>query len=206
MDSNIVEKTREKLAKYEERHESILQAAIKLFNDRGYAGTTTASIAKEAGVVEKTMFNHYANKQTLFDACVEAILGQLNQMYQQELKGEKEDGPVFLWALAKAYVKFASNNPDKFMFLLHLYSYRRVPPAIDDKFREYVEIMLDQIESEIKAMQNKGVIKSREHPRVLAGFFFSQYFNVVFLNEFLSEGLFNEDVAINLINRILEID
>jgi len=204
MDSNIVEKAREKLAKYEERHESILEAAMKLFNERGYAGTTTASIAKEAGVVEKTIFNHYANKQTLFDACVEAILEELTQMCQQELEDENEDGTAFLWTLVKSYVKFARNNPNKFMFLVHLYSYRCVP-AIDEKFKEYMENRLDEIESAIRAMQDKGVIKSQDHPRVLAGVFFSQYFNIIFLNEFMPKGVFNEDVAIKLVKRVMEL-
>ena len=64
--------------KYEERHENVLEAAIKLFNNKGYAGITTASIAKKAGVVGKTMFNRYADNQALFDACVgvrEKMLG-----------------------------------------------------------------------------------------------------------------------------------
>ncbi len=65
---------------------------------------------------------------------------------------------------------------------------------------------LDEIESVIRTMQDKRVIKSQDHPRVLAGVFFTQYFNIIFLNEFMPEGAFNEDVAINLVKKIMEID
>ena len=53
---NIVEKTKERLIQYEERHQAILNAAMGLFIAKGYTGTTTASIAREAGVTEKTMY------------------------------------------------------------------------------------------------------------------------------------------------------
>ena len=83
--SNIVEKTKEKLVEYEKRHQAILNAAMRLFNAKGYAATTTASIAKEAGVTEKTMYRHFKNKEVLFGACVSSITEDIAALWQDAL-------------------------------------------------------------------------------------------------------------------------
>ena len=44
------------------------QAAVELFCERGYDGTTAAEIAVRAGVTERTFFRHFADKrEVLFD-------------------------------------------------------------------------------------------------------------------------------------------
>ena len=52
----------------------ILGAAHRLFLDRGYAGTTLASIAQEAGVVVETIYRAYGSKAELFKAVVRAAV------------------------------------------------------------------------------------------------------------------------------------
>jgi AcrR family transcriptional regulator len=49
-----------------EKQRHILEAAERLFAGGGYAQTSTASIAREAGVTEKTLFKHFPTKQDLF--------------------------------------------------------------------------------------------------------------------------------------------
>jgi AcrR family transcriptional regulator len=48
------------------KQRDILQAAEKLFSDQGFAATSTAAIAREAGVTEKTLFKHFPTKVDLF--------------------------------------------------------------------------------------------------------------------------------------------
>jgi len=205
MDSNIIEKTKEKLAEYEERHEKILQAAIKLFNENGYPGTTTASIAKKAGVTEKTMYRHYQNKMILFRECILSIVAELTDLWQKELKEDDGNGTAYLKAIAASYVNFVRNNPDKSMFMVHLYSYRAIP-ELDKGFKEFVDSRINDTEKIIGAMQKKGTIKSSIHPRVLAGIFIGQYFSVVFLSEFVKPELLNEDIVLELVNNVMKIN
>src|SRR6478752_8442445 len=47
------------------KQEAIVEAAIKLFAEKGYANTSTAEIAKVAEVSEGTIFKHYRTKDTL---------------------------------------------------------------------------------------------------------------------------------------------
>jgi AcrR family transcriptional regulator len=52
----------------------IVEAAGRLFLDRGYSGTTMAAIAAEAGVVVETVYRAFDGKASLFGAVVEAAL------------------------------------------------------------------------------------------------------------------------------------
>lgn len=46
----------------------MLQAAMELFTERGFAQTTAADIAERAGVTERTFFRYFADKrEVLFD-------------------------------------------------------------------------------------------------------------------------------------------
>ena len=47
------------------RREKIMQAALLLFSENGYADTSTKLIAKEADVSEALIFKHFANKDKL---------------------------------------------------------------------------------------------------------------------------------------------
>ena len=48
-----------------DKREKVLNAALKLFTERGIDSTSTASIAKEAGVGTGTVFHHFENKATV---------------------------------------------------------------------------------------------------------------------------------------------
>ncbi|WP_373897596.1 TetR/AcrR family transcriptional regulator [Haloimpatiens sp. FM7315] len=49
----------------ENRENDILNAAIKIFSERGYNAARTCDIAKEAGVSEGTVFRYFKNKDEL---------------------------------------------------------------------------------------------------------------------------------------------
>jgi AcrR family transcriptional regulator len=72
----------------------ILQAAARVFAQKGYARATTRALAAAAGVNEVTLFRHFGSKQGLFAAIIEAYAGpalatamsaQLSGDYRQDL-------------------------------------------------------------------------------------------------------------------------
>ncbi|NLY82592.1 MAG: TetR/AcrR family transcriptional regulator [Clostridiales bacterium] len=60
--------------KKEERKQQILETAIKLFAEKGYKGTTTLQIAKQAEITEVTLFRHFSSKQEILLEGIEPIL------------------------------------------------------------------------------------------------------------------------------------
>jgi AcrR family transcriptional regulator len=56
----------------EERRRVIVEAALALFSQKGFRGTTTKEIAESAGCSEATIFKHFATKDELYSAILEA--------------------------------------------------------------------------------------------------------------------------------------
>jgi AcrR family transcriptional regulator len=55
-----------------ETKQQLLDAATKVFSQRGFARATTKEIAQVAGVAEGTIYRHFADKQDLFYAAFSA--------------------------------------------------------------------------------------------------------------------------------------
>ncbi|MBB5323911.1 AcrR family transcriptional regulator [Anoxybacillus tepidamans] len=69
-------KFNEEDGKWSEKQIKILEAAIEMFAEKGYAATSTSEIAKRAGVAEGTIFRHYKTKKDLLLAIVMPTLFQ----------------------------------------------------------------------------------------------------------------------------------
>ncbi|MBB2971080.1 TetR/AcrR family transcriptional regulator [Mesorhizobium sp. RMAD-H1] len=61
------------------RH-SILDAAARTFCRDGFAGASIDVIAAEAGVSRQTIYNHYRDKEMLFGAVVDEMMGRMNAL------------------------------------------------------------------------------------------------------------------------------
>src|SRR5664279_712860 len=54
-----------------ERRAAIVQAAIKLFAERGFRGTTTRELAAAVGVSEPVLYEHFRTKRDLYAAIID---------------------------------------------------------------------------------------------------------------------------------------
>ncbi len=52
--------------------EAILDAALEVFRERGYEGTTIPAIAHRAGIAQGTLYNYFPSKEKLLFACARA--------------------------------------------------------------------------------------------------------------------------------------
>lgn len=57
--------------------EHILRAAIEAFSARGYDGTTTAAVARAAGVTQPLVHHHFGSKEGLFIATLDSLFEPL---------------------------------------------------------------------------------------------------------------------------------
>lgn len=64
------------------RRADILEAAIKVFSEKGIRQATTKEIAETADIAEGTIYNYFANKDDLISAVLE---------YLGDIEGRKED-------------------------------------------------------------------------------------------------------------------
>jgi len=56
------------------RKQQILEAALTIFSEKGFAAAKTAEIARSAGVSEGTIYNYFKNKRELFVAVIKNFI------------------------------------------------------------------------------------------------------------------------------------
>ena len=60
--------------------DSVVDAAVKIFVERGYDGTSMADIAKALGVHKSSLYHHVSGKEQLLDDAVKRALNALHGM------------------------------------------------------------------------------------------------------------------------------
>lgn len=85
---------------------SILDAAERLFADRGYDGASVRDIAKAAGAQIASVSFHHGSKETLFERVVERRASELAQLRLDALAAAKAtDQPLTLKAILAAFLR-----------------------------------------------------------------------------------------------------
>ncbi len=70
------------------KEEMILQAAIKLFSEKGFDAATSKEIAREAGIAEGTIFNYFKTKKDILSAILVSLINLVSEKIV--LKGIKD--------------------------------------------------------------------------------------------------------------------
>jgi len=70
--------------------QKIIDAALKIFSEKGYVGATTMAIAEEAGLSEKTLFRRFKSKENLFNMTVIAKGQQMQKFFDESVLEDKE--------------------------------------------------------------------------------------------------------------------
>jgi AcrR family transcriptional regulator len=71
----------------EERRRAIVEAALRVFSAGSYAGSTTAEIAREAGVSEPVLYRHFVSKRDLWVACLEVAWEEFRDGFDAAIAG-----------------------------------------------------------------------------------------------------------------------
>ncbi len=79
-----------------EKREKLLAAALKLFVEKGAQNTSTAEIAREAGIAAGTLFLYFPTKQELLDALVLEIARGQTENITARLRPELSARESFL--------------------------------------------------------------------------------------------------------------
>lgn len=96
--------------------QDILNAALQVFIKKGYKGTTTLDIAKEAGVAEVTLFRHFNTKENIFMSAIEPILlDSFNDSIKQAKNLKKNEK---IKHILKERITFISDNKDVINLIL----------------------------------------------------------------------------------------
>ena len=103
-----------------ERKAAIVDAAIKLFSEKGFRGTTTRELAAAVGVSEPVLYQHFQTKSDLYAAIIIKTKSQDAQRFTEELEiylaGADDRG--FFTFLANQILDFYEKDPTYLRLLL----------------------------------------------------------------------------------------
>jgi AcrR family transcriptional regulator len=68
-----------------ERRQALIEAAIRVFTEGSYRGTTTAEIARAAGVSEPILYRHFASKRDLYLAALDHVWAEAQAGWERAL-------------------------------------------------------------------------------------------------------------------------
>ena len=87
--------------------QKIIDSAIKVFSERGYAGATTMDIAQESGFSEKTLFRKFKTKENLFNMTILQKGMEMGKFFEESVLVDKKfkDKRDFLETLMKNFRK-----------------------------------------------------------------------------------------------------
>ena len=83
---------------------AVLDAAQRLYGERGYADVALEEIARTAGVTRGALYHHFANREGLFTAVLERVQQQVAERVQQAAQAAGEDAWEQLVAGCRAFL------------------------------------------------------------------------------------------------------
>ncbi len=84
-----------------ERRALVLDCALRAFARGTYRGTTTAEIARAAGVTEPVLYRHFPSKRALYIACMDEAWEHTQRRWEEAIEAEP-DPAEWLPAMGRA--------------------------------------------------------------------------------------------------------
>jgi AcrR family transcriptional regulator len=112
------------------RREAIFNAALKLFRQRGFHGTSINDIGKAAGVTGPALYRHFSSKGEVLAEAIREGARRISAAARAAVSQEGLDPGEILEALVRAYVEVALESPD--IYAAYVLESRHLP----DEFRK----------------------------------------------------------------------
>jgi AcrR family transcriptional regulator len=155
----------------DKRREQILQTAFELFSRKGFSGTTTKDIARAAGVSEAMVFKHFASKDELYGALLDAKTcaeGLHRYPWEQNepllaAMEAKDDFGVFYHFAHHALNK---HQKDVAFMRMIFYSALEEHELADKFFGEFVGKIYEFLGGYVRKRQSDGVFRNMD-PKII---------------------------------------
>jgi len=184
----------------DETRRRILQAALALFGQVGYARATTRLIAQTAEVNEVTLFRHFGNKKNLLQACVQTHNAQgFASTFEAGLSGDYAED---IRLMARLQGQDTRANLD--LLRLLLCESRNLPElrqALMEGGRGNLKRLSDYFQRQIEL----GVVRVELSPNLLASAFDSLFSSPLLFESLFQDSLFPEQDAEETLEQLADL-
>lgn len=150
-----------------DRRRQLLEVAADRFARLGYRGTTTADLAKAAGITEPILYRHFKNKLDLFVTLVDEVGREVIGGWERALDGVENP--------AKRLETLMANNPathekGKSVYRVIFQAMTEVEgePVVARALRKHFTRVHEFIKTELSSLQRSGVVRKDESASDLA--------------------------------------
>lgn len=88
----------------DERRAQLLDTAIAVFLEQGYAGASVDRIVQRAGGSKATLYRHFSSKADLFAAIIQELVAQMTAPIEHPTIDDIDNLPATLGAFARTYL------------------------------------------------------------------------------------------------------
>ncbi len=150
-----------------DRRRQLLEVAADLFARRGFRGTTTAELAKSAGVTEPILYRHFTSKLDLFVTLIEEVGDELIQAYQ-EGSVDVLHPTDRLQLLVAGFPTISQRQPDPYRFILQALTDASLEPKIAIAIGRFFDKLQSVLVEQISDLQETGIVRRDESAKTLA--------------------------------------
>ena len=142
------------LSTAQDRREQIVEAAMDVFAERGFAGTSTAEVARAAGLSQAYLFKLFPTKAELAVAVAERCFERTAAAFQGAIDEARASGEDVMPAVGKAYKDLVS-DPSTLLVQLHAQAAAVTDPAVRDAVRRGFARLYDLVAGATQASEDE---------------------------------------------------
>lgn len=129
------------------KKDKIVQAAVQLFVERGFDGTSTAAITRKAGVAAGTLFHHFETKEKLIEAIYIQVKTEITNALNGAGDGEGNARDLFRGGWTN-FLRYCVENPGHFRFSMTFANSPLISERITEKIKkEFLDVLYLPIEA-----------------------------------------------------------
>ncbi len=137
----------------ETTRERIVESALGLFGEHGYAGTSVRAIAEDAGVSQGLLYNYFEGKEALLEAIVRRSMVQVQRSFGRAVSGATPQEKVE--RLVRAAFETVSHNLPFWRLLYQL----RMQPGVLESLGGSVEAWTLAIRLQLAELLREGGVR-----------------------------------------------
>lgn len=139
--------------------EAIVEAAARLFLERGFGAVSMDDLAKTAGVARRTLYNQFANKEEIFQEMLLMVSRQLEDAFPPgiETQGDVEE----VLRLVARVILDLHKNPEYLGFLRMVVADSRQFPWIAKAFAAIMDPQTERLTRLLAHLTAMGVLNCR---------------------------------------------
>lgn len=147
-----------------DRRDMVISAALEIFPEKGFQGTTIEDICKSTGIAQGTIYIHFKNKTDVFKAVLEKIRDDFFSLMRPLFANTNDDisdtgNEALNYIREKTFLILSAIDKNRGLMNMILRDAPGLDPEIDAILTQMKQFMLNQLETEHVIFQRMGLIR-----------------------------------------------